>query len=68
MIKVRTIDKTEFKVINTETGTVAECSRHSDYFMGRESYFWRIDINCRTVASLLRTKQECVASAKKLVK
>ena len=68
MIKVRTINKTKFEVINTETGKVAECSRHSDYFMGKETYFWRIDVNGRTVDSLIRTKTECIASAKRLVK
>ena len=68
MIKVHTIDKTEFEVINTETGKVAECSKHYDYFMGEKKPFWRIDIDCRTVDSLIKTKQECVASAKRLLK
>lgn len=68
MIKVRTIDKTEFEVINTETGKVAECSKHYDYFMGESKAFWRIDINHRTEDSLIRTKTECITSAKRLVK
>lgn len=68
MIKVRTIDKTEFEVINTETRKVAECTKHYDWCMGKKSSFWRVDVNGKTMASLIRTKKECLASAKRLVK
>ncbi len=43
-------------------------SKHSDWFMGENRPFWRADLNGITIATLCRTKAECVLEAKKELK
>lgn len=45
-----------------------EFSKHYDYHMGHERPFWRADYDGYTIATLCRTKAECVKEARTKIK
>lgn len=43
-------------------------SKHDDWCMGKNKSFWRADLGGVTIATLCRTKTECVAEVRRKLK
>lgn len=41
-----------------------EFTKHYDYSFGENRYFWRADLGYETIATMCRTKAECIAEAR----
>lgn len=44
-----------------------QISKHYDYFMGERRPFWRADYLGETIATLCRTKAECLKEAREWI-
>lgn len=45
-----------------------EFSKHDDWSMGESKSFWRADLDGITIATLCRTKAECIGEVRKKLK
>lgn len=45
-----------------------EFSKHDDWCMGKNKPFWRADLNGVTIATLCKTKAECIAEVRRVLK
>lgn len=43
-------------------------SKHYDYSFGETRYFWRADLGFQTIATMCRTKAECIAEARRYLR
>ena len=64
-MQVINLDKETTLVGDIKVGDTIELTKHTDYFMGKKSSFWRVDYKGVTISSLNRTKAEAISVAKK---